>query len=151
MVVASWNLCGRYPAERPGRARGHASARRQAGWQAGWQAGGVLVVAHPQSRIPSTPLSCTPSPTSIHALRAQQQQPTACISDSHTQPAHIMFKPPRYLEGAISERYSGTDWLAQPMPKPRQIRPRMSMARFWAAAFRVEPSRNLRCAGRGSP
>ena len=56
----------------------------------------------------------------------------------------MMFMPPRYCAGAISDRYRGTTWLAQPMPKPRKMRPAMSMPRFWAEALRAEPSRNLR-------
>ena len=31
-----------------------------------------------------------------------------------------------------------------PMPKPRKMRPMTSMARFWAAALRMPPSKNQR-------
>jgi len=50
---------------------------------------------------------------------------------------------PRIRPGAISDRYTGTLWLANPTPTPSSTRPRISIATFTAAPLSAHPTRKV--------
>uniref|UniRef100_A0A5K0X2I2 Uncharacterized protein n=1 Tax=Nymphaea colorata TaxID=210225 RepID=A0A5K0X2I2_9MAGN len=58
-----------------------------------------------------------------------------------TQSWKPMTNAPRHWDGAISEMYTGADWLMKPTPKPSKRRPTMSIAIWIAPALMNDPSK----------
>ncbi|KAF7803560.1 vacuolar protein 8-like [Senna tora] len=48
------------------------------------------------------------------------------------------------IGSAISDKYSGTDWLQNPIPKPSKMRPKINIQTYWEKALIKAPARKTR-------